>query len=222
MDTTEHFDVFYESGSKTAARVADVRVEAEQAREQVLKFLVEERYDQRVSIFLVESKQRMKDLIGLSISATGFNQTNTICLIPHSLPPSNVGHELLHVIAMNNWSVPDRWINEGLAVAYGGQILEYEIHALAKHLIERDQLPSFHELTHRCARLGNRRSYPAAGSFVKFIYDQYGLATVRKIWDAGASGLEQATGVSMHEIEQDWLDVVREADSGGIEYVTGP
>ena len=90
-DITEHFDLFCEAESKTAGQVAAVRIEAEQEWEKVLTFLKEEQYDQRVSIFLVQSKQRMKDLIGLSISATGFNQTNKICLIPHSSPPSNVG-----------------------------------------------------------------------------------------------------------------------------------
>ena len=221
-ESTEHYNLYYETDSMTANSVAAVRVEAEREWEQVLKFLGIQQYEERVSIFLVESKKRMKDLNGLSVSATGFSQSNTICLIPHLSPPSNVGHELLHIMAMNNWSIPDRWINEGLAVAYGGQILEFEIHALAKHLLERDQLPSVYELTHRFTRLQNRRSYPAAGSFVRFLYDHYGLTTVRKIWDSGISGLEQATGVSMHEIEQDWLQVVREANSEGIVFDEDP
>lgn len=123
---------------------------------------------------------------------------------------------------MNNWEVPDRWINEGLAVAYDGQVLEYELHALAHHLLQQDQLSSLQELTDGFARMPNWRSYPAAGSFVKFLYDQYGLATVRKIWDAGASAIESATGVSMDEIELAWLGVVRMADSEGIVFPTAP
>ena len=117
---------------------------------------------------------------------------------------------------------PDRWINEGLAVALDGQVLEYELHALAGHLLEQDQLPSLHDLTHRFARLPNRRAYPAAGSVVKFILDHYGLATVRKIWDGGVSALDSATGISRRALEPAWLAVVREADSEGIDFDAGP
>lgn len=60
-DSTEHFDVLYETASMTAKCTAAFGVESEQAREQVLSFLEEDQYDERVSIFLVESKERMAD-----------------------------------------------------------------------------------------------------------------------------------------------------------------
>ena len=216
--TTEHFDSYAEVGSRAERDLPAFQIEAERTWGDVLEFIGEERYDERVSIFLVDSRQRMKDLIGLSINATGFYKTNVVCLVAGALPPATVGHELVHVIATNEWGTPDRWINEGFAVAFDGRILEYEIDDLAKYLLERGLLPSLDDLTRRFSRLPNRASYPAAGSFVKYMLDTYGLAAVRQVWKEGRRALPSATGVTSHDLEQHWLAAVREANATGITY----
>ena len=216
--TTEHFTIYAEVGSSGAAGMPVFRTDAENARTAVLQYLGQTRYDPRISVFQVETQDRMKALTGLSTNATSHYRTNLIVLVSGQLPPATVGHELVHVVAQNRWGVPNDWINEGLAVAYDGRVLQYPVHNLAKYLLDQGQLPSLEDLTKKFTSLPTRASYPAVGSFVSFLREQYGMAAVKQVYNEGAGGLKFATGVTADSLEQQWLERVRQADASGIEY----
>ena len=117
---------------------------------------------------------------------------------------------------MNTWGVPRRWINEGLAVYAAGQWSGHDTHALCRYLQEQGQLPSLQDLMRRFAKLPGLVSYPAAGSFMRYLYETHGLETVKAVWRRDA--LDEATGMSVEELDVAWRSVLASADAEGITY----
>ena len=134
---TTHFDIHVESGSSAAMQIEAIKLDAEASRRHVLEVIDADGYPSRVSIFVVRSRPRMAALIGWETNGTAFHETNTMCVVVTDRIPIRATHELLHVVAMNLWGVPQRWINEGLAVYAAGSWHGHDLHALSPSLPPR-------------------------------------------------------------------------------------
>ncbi len=66
------------------------------------------------------------------------------------------------------------------------------------------------------AKLPGLVSYPAAGSFMRYLYETHGLETVKAVW--GGDTLPEATGMSVDELDVVWRRVLASADAEGITY----
>lgn len=215
---TTHFDIYVESGSPGAMQIEAIEVGAEASRRRVLEVIDADDYPSRVSIFVVSSRPRMAALIGWETNGTAFRQTNTMCIVVSDRIRVGATHELLHIVATNLWGVPQRWINEGLAVYAAGTWHGHDLHALCRFLTRRGDLPGLADLTGRFKRLPDRESYPAVGSFVRYLAETHGVEAVKTVWEGGARALPVATGLSVAELEAQWIAFLAHADDSGIEY----
>lgn len=213
--------LYVESGSAGAANIDKLGADAREARQRVLAYLHESVYPPTLSIFVVGDRDRMKDLVGRRTNGTGYYGSNAVCLVGTGGIRGVATHELLHVVAMNLWGVPERWINEGAAVDAGGSWQGHDLHAVCKHLAAGDALPSLADLTRRFDRLPSVVSYPAAGSFVRYLRNACGLDSVHRVWDGGRRVLPDVTGMDLPTLEAAWLAVVEQSDATGIEYDSG-
>jgi hypothetical protein len=207
---------YVEPGSAAAGNVSTIAEDAARAKREVLTYLGEDVYEPTISVFVVDSRQRMKDLTGRATQGTGFYSSNSICIVWTGRIRTT--HEMLHIIAMNVWGVPARWVNEGAAVDAAGPWLDEDVHAVSKVLLARGKLPTLDGITRRFNDLPTRISYPAAGSFVRYLRETYGRDALRRVWQRGRRELPRVTGMSVAELEAAWLDVVRAADAEGVEY----
>ena len=214
----EGFVIYVEPATVAAEQIDAIASEAREARRQVLAYLEEPPYEPIVSIFVVDSRDRMKDLIGRPSNATAYYTSNSLCLVWTDTWRGGATHELLHVLAMNQWGVAERWVNEGMAVDAAGPWQGLDVHAVCKHLRTRDELPSLNDITRRFNQLPGVVSYPAAGSFVRYVREAYGLDTLRMVWDGGRRELPAATGMALDDLETAWHEVLEQADARGIEY----
>jgi hypothetical protein len=212
------FVIYVEPDSVAEDDLQAIESDALSARRRVLAYLEEPTYERTVSIFVVDTLDRMEALVGRRSNATGYHTSDAICLVWGETRRVGATHELLHVVAMNRWGVPERWINEGMAVDASGPWLGLDVDAVCKHLRSRDELPSLKDITQRFGRLPPLASYPAAGSFVRFLRETYGLDTVRIVWNGGRRSLTTATGTRLEALEAAWLERVDGADATGIEY----
>ena len=215
---TAHFDIHVESGSPVALQIEAIELDAEASRRHVLDVLDADGYPSRISIFVVGSRPRMAALIGWETNGTAFHETNTMCIVVTDCIRIRATHELLHVVATNLWGVPQRWINEGLAVYAAGTWHGHDLHALCRFLHRRGDLPGLADLTGRFKRLPDRESYPAVGSFVRDLAETHGVEAVKTVWEGGARALPVATGLSVAELEAQWIAFLAHADDSGIEY----
>jgi hypothetical protein len=210
--------VYYEAGSVASRDLDAIEADATAARETVLDYVGETAYEPVVSIFVVDTRDRMEDLIGRRSNATAYYTSNSICLIWADTWRVGVTHELFHVVAMNLWGDPERWINEGMAVDVAGPWLGHDPHAVCKVLRSRGELPSLADLSRRFNRMSSMISYPAAGSFARYVREHHGMGALREIWDGGRKAIPTATGSSLDDLEAAWLEVVEQADAEGIDY----
>ncbi len=222
MHESDGLVLYVEAGSAAAGTIETLATDASSARRRVLAYLQEAAYKPTVSIFVVGDRDRMKDLVGRRSNGTGYYRSNAVCLVGTDGIRHGATHELLHVIAMNLWGVPARWINEGAAVDATGPWQGYDVHAVCKQLRADDALPSLRDMTRRFDRLPSLVKYPAAGSFVRYMRNNYGLDSVRRVWHDGRRVLPDITGMELDTLEAAWLEVVEQSDATGIEYNSSP
>jgi hypothetical protein len=85
----------------------------------ILELLGEQSYSEKIHIFAVGSRARMKALIGRESNGHAFTDDQTVCCVFSDKIRAGGAHELMHVITWNRWGrmKPDRaWLSEGLAV----------------------------------------------------------------------------------------------------------
>ena len=73
--------LYVEAGSAAGENVPQLGADVVAARDRVVTYLQAARYEPTVSIFVVESRDRMKDLIGRPTNAMAFYKSNAICLV---------------------------------------------------------------------------------------------------------------------------------------------
>jgi hypothetical protein len=210
--------VYFEPGSAASRDLEAIGADAIRARQRVHDYVGGTAYEPTVSIFVVDTRARMKDLIGRPSNATAYYTSNALCLVWADTWRVGATHELFHVVAMNQWGVPDRWLNEGMAVDCAGPWRGLDPHAVCKLLQSRGELPTLLELIRRFDRLPGLVAYPAAGSFVRYVRETHGLETLLRVWQGGQVDLPAATGLNMDAIEAAWLEIVDQADANGINY----
>jgi hypothetical protein len=61
-------------------------------------------------------------------------------------------------------------------------------------------------------------TYPESGSFVKFLYEKYGVDAVRQLWQRGDGQIARIFGKSIDDLEREWRATIATADATGIKY----
>ena len=61
-------------------------------------------------------------------------------------------------------------------------------------------------------------NYPIAGSFIKFLYEEYGLETVKITWKGGVFALTQAIGYGLDILETKWIQTIQNYEIESIQY----
>ncbi len=215
---TDGFIIYADRGGVSADSVDRIAQQVVISKSQVLLYMSLQEYPPTVAVFAVDTRQRMQDLIGRRTNATGFFDSNVLCLVWPRSGGDGLTHELTHVVAMNVWGVPQRWINEGVAVDATGDWIGRDLHNISESLRKQGELPTLRKLIRQFDSVPSARSYPAVGSFVRFVRETYGIDAVRQIWDGGYRAIPEATGFSEMQVETQWLAMLHESDSDGLKY----
>lgn len=137
------------------------------------------------------------------------------------------GHEAIHVYSyVIGW--PSDYFTEGIAVALdvnpytGAEVGAFggPVHFLCRDWLERGELYPIRDILHSDDfRAGGwTDTYPQAGSFVKFLIDEYGLSRMKSIFRAVdeydstqsiMSSFESIYGFSLEEAERRWHRFLR-------------
>lgn len=129
----------------------------------------------------------------------------------HQGPTNTPGHELVHVVALDMGYAQTGLFGEGLAVWLDGQPGAYH-HARAAELLRAGTLPSLDALLDDFR--AQEQGYPAAGSFVGWILETYGLDALRRLYPVRdlRAAFPQVVGKSVAELEEAWRAALEEAD----------
>ena len=211
--------IYYQADTWTSANLEDVRYRILNQIESVKLFIGIESYNATLHQFVVESRNEMKDLIGWQTNGVAFYKHNVLAGIgSDNLRSIYSSHEIFHVLAMNIWGVPDVWINEGMAVYSSKRWHGYDLYQLTKYLIDNDRYVALDRLVKKFRRVDDLESYPLIGSFSKYLEETYGRETVINIWQGKIRDIQESTGKSIKELEQDWLNKISAVEYFGIDY----
>ena len=209
-DRSENFDYFFEAGTPAARDIEKIKERMEASRARVEKLLGTVP-GPRIPAFIVDSRARMKELAGFETNGLA---TGSVSLMVYNDTINAVGaHEMCHVRAYMLWGKSHgTWVNEGLAVYSDDQWWGVPLHPVARGLLDRGKLIPLKDLVaegwHK--KYPDLDTYPELGSFVKFVYEKYGLPAVRTLWQHGASGAGAAFGKPLSEVEAEWrLELAR-------------
>jgi hypothetical protein len=215
---TANFRFYYEPGTFGEQHIEQLKGDAETSRTRVLTLLGEQVYRERISIFVLSSRERMKALIGKEINGVALPQRNAVLYVFSETTNASGAHELCHVFAKNLWGKADDWVNEGFAVYADDQWQQYELHAVAKHLLAKNKLIPLAELIKHFDKYSELNTYPECGSLVKFLYEKYGRDKVRQIWQQGPGVIPSITGKKLNELEKEWFVTIEQADASKVKY----
>lgn len=220
-DSTEKFNYYYDPITMPQEYVDSAKLYFERNYPKLLQFLGLKEYRSKLTLFMVESRQKMKSIIGMETNGIANAKDNTV----YSLFNANVKtygmHEFCHVISINEWGgmYKEIWLSEGLAVNSDNIWWGFELHALANYLRHKGKLIPFAELVEKFYDYNNFISYPECGSIVKYLNEKYGIELIRELWNNGASIVfENKLHKSIKTIEEEWLQEISKHDYAAINY----
>lgn len=186
--STEHLRLYFEPGTFAERQIEYLKTRQEKAYARNLKLLDAGSYPHQTDIFIVDSRERMKALIGDETNGVAYPTTKVACFVYSEKADASGSHELMHVMAGNAWGTKFKpWINEGLA-GYADDIWHgHKLHDLSKYFLKEQKLISLEDLVENFRAQPHMLSYPQAASFVKYLYETYGVAKVRELWERKCS-----------------------------------
>lgn len=229
---TERAAVYYEASSFAAAHIEAFTALVEVAVARALEILHEPSAARGIRVFVLDSREKMKDFIGSTPKGYTLVGHDAVLLVFNASVRPYAHHEIFHAISIELWGFPPPWIREGGAVFADGTCLDYEdaLHTIAGYLAREGKLLPLGSLIAEfmaAAAENDLIAYLQAGSVFQFVYETYGVGVIKKLWrskpfqdseiegrsirawiGAGPASLEAAVGKPLHELEAEWLEYI--------------
>jgi hypothetical protein len=224
---TSHLDIYARPGSLAGQRLSQIGAEREHAINEIAALLGVSFHDRITLVFYPDSATKVNETGHIG---AGLAFSNNIVEIYNTQLQLDPYHEIAHVVA-RRLGEPPAAFNEGFAVyvserlggdalgalGYPGQRIDAVARALraTKQLLHVDSLLHFNEIG--SAESQPMVAYPEAASFVKYLVEKRGLPRFRQAyhqlmatddsvqWRVNARELERIYGVTLRELEADWL-----------------
>lgn len=217
-DSCASSDIYFEPGSWSSHNVLVVRSNADSAFARILRLVGEPRFPHRLNYFIVNNRLRMRYLIGRETNGIAFARELVICAIANDSVRALGPHEMFHVVAMNIWGPTADWVNEGMAVYSDDQWWMQRLHPLAHYLEQNRKLPTLEQLTKEFRQGSDLLTYPAAGSFMKFLYETFGQNEIEVLWKEGFAAFCKSVHKSDSDLQQEWLKTIERFNTDNIHY----
>ena len=219
-DTIDTNVVIYFEQSSYAEKHKDVlKKRIKHFLNNTVKFIGDENYNNSIHYFILDSRNKMKQLIGYEANGVTFVKDAIIAAVfSESVNAVYSHHELFHLIAANSWGTPKIWVNEGMAVFADNRWRGYDLHQLSKFLIDRGNYISINDISKNFKKYDSMVTYPLLGSFVKFIDETYGRDTLKILWRNNSKKIEKRLGKSVLDLENEWLKMLDTITYTDIDY----
>src|SRR5512133_509435 len=197
---TEHFIIYYDTNLLTTEQIENIGIERERLLDYVNGYL-NTSYNRTIEIFI-------SDTLVSSAADAGINERireNT------SYSFRDKGHEIAHIISMQEWGDPDiNFLLEGVAQAasdYKGQsiidIYQWDLSVLLSNH-ESDLTTEMNKLVDKLSSgewNATAYEYDQAGAFIQFLKDTYGLQMVKRWYlESLRSGTSDAMNVTFYDV----------------------
>lgn len=213
-DTSQHFNFHFVDSSYAAKNIKQIKISAENDISVILKLIEEPVYNKKTDYFLLNSTEKMYELIKHRSNALSYPRFNAVYAVYNDSIKAIGAHELNHVIVHNLWgSQGEKFLSEGFAVFSDNSWNGYNLHYLCKYLLKKGKLISLENLINNFSKYSSMLTYPQSGSFVKFLFETYGKEKFRKLWEKGSGSFNEIYNKDIKILEFEWLERIKyEAD----------
>ena len=180
-----------------------------------------------ISYYKLKDKQIIENLTGFEANAFANPDSNAIFTI---WPSDN--HECVHLVLCRNVGCPPALFGEGIAVAHQAYTVDDEFipswngedfHVLSKTYYEDKTLPNLDSLLgiYSYWNIDMNITYPVAGSFVRYLVDNYGINTFKELisltnYTDSASimrlNFKEYYKIEIDSVWNDWIGFIRDYD----------
>ena len=222
LEHSPHFDYYFESGSPAARDIAQIEVVLENEYSHIVSLLGAKDLNFHTYAFIVDSRTRMKQLCGHE--SNGLAVGNVFLFVYGDAVTALGAHEPTHLLSQFLWGSPrGLWLTEGLAVYAEDQWQGRSLHATCKQLKSERKLMPLSSLVNNRLFTQNPEmvTYPEAGSFIKFLYERYGIEAVRSLWTRGADSIPHVLKMPLGQLEAEWLAIITNSSDDATPYKAG-
>jgi len=227
--STEHFDIYYEIGSRAARDIGQIARRREEGLQRIVEFLGVEPEERITVVFFADPKVKQQKT---GHQGEGWAFGTNIVEVYNDEVRLDPFHEMTHVLA-RTLGDPPAILNEGLATYMSermgepalkylgsGDLSLYEgVHELKGkgEWIDLDELLTYTDIGPSWSR--PRISYAEAGAFVKFLVEEFGeerfaraYGTLRNSMEEegqrrNRAALEEIYGLSLEGLRERWYGV---------------
>lgn len=213
--SSQNFTYYFEADSPAERDIENIKAFTEKGRSKAEELLAGSS-DVKIEYFLVDSKKRMKEMTG-GYDADAWNNGTVQASIYGEKTRAIGAHETVHCLSRVLWGKTNgNWLNDGLAVYADDQLYGLDIHREAKWLLDHGKLLPVSEMVVNMnwKKPGNK-FYPQSGSFLKFIYEKYGISSVKEFWQKGIEKGTARIGKTLLQLEEEWLSELAGIDATG-------
>jgi tetratricopeptide (TPR) repeat protein len=204
---TQHFTVYFEKGSRVERDILRIAEDHEFRYAQLREFFG---FDaaRKVRSYVYSSPEQKKRWMGAKHTSIGDPINREMHLNAEAYPHPSLKHELAHVLSGELRPFPkipmQIGLLEGLAVAAEWDDGRLTPHEWSRAMDELGLLPSVEGLLSLSGfwRERSSQAYTAAGSFVRWLREVYGMAAVRDVYATG--NFERSFGKAVPELVRAW------------------
>ena len=203
---TEHFLIFYQKGSVVEQEI-DIIVADHEFRYKQLSDYLQTKPKQKIRSYIYTSAEQKKQLMGAKYTAVedpfGYGFHINYASFPHPI----LMHEMAHVFTIDWQSLlkvsPKLGLHEGIAIAAEWNQGRLTAHQWSQAMNELKLAPSLKQIMGVGFWLNSgRQSYTLAGSFVRYLVDQYGMEKFKQVFRWG--NFESVYNRSLNDLDDEW------------------
>ncbi|MDX1752921.1 MAG: hypothetical protein R3259_07025 [Salinimicrobium sediminis] len=203
-EKTQNLILYAPEDSYAAENLAELKIQAETARQQVMERLQVVKQEAAPSLLFLESREEMQEFTGIAAGGRTVVEENGAFFTMNDAVNPPLRHELGHLYSWRSWGPPaGYWLSEGVAVYAAGDCKSEELHAWAAKLTLENKLQDF-SLLEQDLDFSSAAAHLQAGSFIKYVMEKYGVRSFRLIWEEGLSASSEATGLEMDALLDQW------------------
>jgi len=242
--TARNFDIYYKKNSTAERDIDKIVAERDSGYDEICKFLGI-KPDIRITLIFFEDMESKRNETGHQ--GAGLARGTMIVEVYNKEMYLDPFHETTHILT-NSFGLPPAILREGLATYMserlgapplrelgGGESSLYEQVCELRNKVDwigLEELLTYTEIGPGWSR--PPVAYPEAGAFVKFLVDTYGKekflqayknltsSKIRSVLEQNESKLEKIYGVSLPDMEKQWIKAVETQPGGPAGAVVSP
>lgn len=191
----KQFKLYYKPGSYTATHLDNIKADLDTAISRIYTVLDIKNYYNGIYLLALDSEDDMQQTIGMHIKGAAFQGQDFVAFVYNDKIRPQFKHEIFHLIAFEEWGpTTSRLLDEGAATFCDNQCFyDNPIYTINAYLLKKKMLNPLADLIYNFDAVNKKNdviAYLQSAGIVKYLYENYGIDKMKKLWLMGFTKLE--------------------------------